>query len=247
MKAVFISDAHLNGSACDGYSYLMRFLDSIRGGADELFIVGDFFDFWFSGSNSVYPGFYDIVEKLLEIKKSGTNVSFFEGNHDFFLGDYFAQYGIKVFPDGATIDLDGKKLFVSHGDTVDDSNTAYLLWRRVLRSRLFYVIQKKIPSSILWRVSRIISRISRSRGRSNSGRASHSNGLVPRMSTFAMGKFDKGFDAVVLGHCHRPTLERHVINNRLKTFAILGDWISHYSYLVYDGGEFEMKRYHFIA
>ena len=245
MKAVFISDAHLNGSTCDGYSYLMRFLDSIRGDADELFIVGDFFDFWFSGRNGAYPGFYDIIEKLLEIKKSGTNISFFEGNHDFFLGDYFAQYGIKVFPDGAVIDLDGKRLFVSHGDTVDDSNTAYLLLHRILRSRLFYVIQKKIPSSILWRVSKIISRISRSRGKSSSGRARHSNGLVPKMSAFAMGKFDKGFDAVVLGHCHRPTLERHVINNGPKTFVILGDWIRHYSYLVYDGGEFAMERYHF--
>ncbi|MEA1971461.1 MAG: UDP-2,3-diacylglucosamine diphosphatase [Thermodesulfobacteriota bacterium] len=241
MKAVFISDAHLNGSACDGYSYLMRFLDSIRGGADELFIVGDFFDFWFSDSNSVYPGFRDIVEKLLEIKRSGTNISFFEGNHDFFLGDYFAQYGIKVFPNGATIDLDGKKLFVSHGDTVDDSNTAYLLWRGFLRSRLFYAIQRKIPLSILWRVSGIISKISRSRN----GKAQSSNGLVPMMLTFAMGKFEKGFDAVVLGHCHRPTLEQHVINSRMKTFVILGDWIRHYSYLVYDAGEFEMERYHF--
>ena len=82
MKAVFISDAHLNGSACDGYRYLMSFLDSIRGDADELFIVGDFFDFWFSDNNSAYPGFYDIIEKLLEIKKSGTNISFFEGNHE---------------------------------------------------------------------------------------------------------------------------------------------------------------------
>ena len=163
MKAVFISDAHLNGNACDGYRYLTRFLDSLRGSADELFIVGDFFDFWFSSRNDVYPGFYDIVEKLLEIKKLGTNISFFEGNHDFFLGDYFAQYGIKVFSDEAVIDLDGKKLFVSHGDTVDDSNTAYLFLRRVLRSRLFYAIQKKMPSPILWRVSRIMSRISRNR------------------------------------------------------------------------------------
>ena len=243
MKAVFISDAHLNGSPCDGYSYLMRFLDSIKGNADELFIVGDFFDFWFSGRDSIYPGFYDVVEKLLEIKKSGTNISFFEGNHDFFLGDYFAQYGIKVFSNEAVIDLDGKKLFISHGDTVDNSNMVYLLWRRALRSRLFYAIQKKIPLSMLWSVSGIISRISRS----NNGRARSSNGLVPKMSAFAMGKFEDGFDAVVLGHCHRPTLERHVINNRMKTFVILGDWIRHYSYLVYDGGEFTMKRYRFIT
>jgi len=245
MKAVFISDAHLDGSACDGYRYLMRFLDSIRGGADELFIVGDFFDFWFSKGNGIYPGFYDIVGKLLEIKKTGTNISFFEGNHDFFLGDYFAQYGIKVFPGGAAINLDGKRLFVSHGDTVDASNTAYLLLHRVLRSRLFYAIQKKIPLSILWSASRVISKISRRTSRRKSDGVRYSNGLAARMSTFSMEKFEEGFDAVVFGHCHLPTLERHAINSGMKTFVILGDWISHYSYLMYDGGEFTMKKYHF--
>jgi len=110
MKAVFISDAHLNGSVSEGYRYLIRFLDSIIGDADELFIVGDFYDFWFSDNERVYPGFYDIIGKLMEIKKSGTNISFFEGNHDFFLDDYFAQYGINVYPDSAIIDLDGVKL-----------------------------------------------------------------------------------------------------------------------------------------
>ena len=235
MKAVFIADAHLNGSACDGHRYLMRFLDSLKGGADEIFIVGDFFDFWFSDKNSVYPGFYDIVKKLLEIKSAGTDISFFEGNQDFFLGDYFERYGIRVFPDGATIDLDGKKLFVSHGDTVDDSNTSYLFWRRVLRSGLFYAIQKKMPSPILWRVSSVISRMSRS------FETRSSNGLAARMNMFAVERFEEGFDAVVLGHCHCPTLEQHVINGRIKTFAILGDWISHYLYLLYDDGEFVMK------
>jgi len=239
MKAVFISDAHLDGSDSDGYRYLTRFLDSIRGGVDELFIVGDFFDFWFSSENRVYPGFYDIVGKLLEIKKAGTNISFFEGNHDFFLGDYFTQHGIPVFTDEAVIDLDGKKLFVSHGDTVDDSNTRYLLWRGFLRSRLIYSIQRKMPLSILWYVSRELSKISRNRN----GGAQSSNGLAPRMRTFAMEKFQEGFDAVILGHYHHPMLERHTINNRPKTFVILGDWISHYSYLVYDEGTFAIKRY----
>ena len=237
MKAVFISDAHLNGSVSEGYRYLIRFLDSIIGDADELFIVGDFYDFWFSDNERVYPGFYDIIGKLMEIKKSGTNISFFEGNHDFFLDDYFAQYGINVYPDSAIIDLDGVKLFVSHGDTVDDSNTTYLLLRRVLRSRLFYEIQKLIPSSFLWRVSSIFSRISRS---GNAGEQS-SNRLAERMSAFADEKFEQGIDAVVMGHCHCPTLERHVINNREKTFVVLGDWITHYSYLLYDDGEFVMK------
>jgi UDP-2,3-diacylglucosamine hydrolase len=236
MKAVFISDAHLNGSDCDGQRYLLRFLDSLKGDADEIFIVGDFFDFWFSDRNSLYPGFCDTVEKLLEIKKAGTDISFFEGNHDFFLSDYFRRHDIRVFPDGATINLDGKKLFVSHGDTVDDSDTSYLFWRRVLRSRLFYAIQKKMPSPILWRVSSMFSRMSRSFGKMRS-----SNGLADRMSMFAEEKFEEGFDAVVLGHCHCPTLEQHVVHDRVKTFVILGDWISRYGYLLYSDGEFMMK------
>ena len=236
MKAVFISDAHLNGSVSDGQRSLIRLLDSLKGVADEIFIVGDFFDFWFSDRNSVYPGFCDTVEKLLEIKSSGTGISFFEGNHDFFLGDYFGRYDIRVFPDGATIDLDGKKLFVSHGDTVDDSNTSYLFWRRLLRSRLFYAIQKKMPSPILWRVSRMFSRMSRSFGKMRS-----SNGLAGRMNMFAEAKFEEGFDAVVLGHCHCPTLEQHVLHDKEKTFVILGDWISQYGYLLYDDGEFMME------
>ena len=141
-----------------------------------------------------------------------------------------------MFPDGATIDLDGKKLFVSHGDTVDDSNTSYLFWRRLLRSRLFYAIQKRMPSPILWRVSRMFSRMSRSFGKMRS-----SNGLASRMNMFAEAKFEEGFDAVVLGHCHCPTLEQHVLHDKEKTFVILGDWISQYGYLLYDDGEFMME------
>ncbi|MBW2675683.1 MAG: UDP-2,3-diacylglucosamine diphosphatase [Deltaproteobacteria bacterium] len=235
MKAVFIADAHLDGSTSDGYRYLMRFLSSIQGSVDELFILGDFFDFWFAGKNGVYPGFSDIVERLLEMQGAGTNVSFFEGNHDFFLSDYFEPYGIRVFSEGAIIDLDGKRLFLSHGDTVDTSNKAYLSFRRLLRSGLIYRIQKRLPSPVLWSLSRVISGMSRNR------EAPQSNGLDGRINMFATDKFEEGADAVILGHFHSPRFEQHVIRDRVKTFAILGDWMHHHSYLLYDDGEFLMK------
>jgi len=234
MKAVFIADAHLDGGASDGYRYLMRFLNSIQGSADELFILGDFFDFWFAGKNSVYPGFSDIVERLLEMQRAGTNISFFEGNHDFFLSDYFEPHGIRVFPEGAAIDLDGKRLFLSHGDTVNPSNGQRLL-RRVLRSDRFYKIQKKLPSWFRWWGAKVFSRVSRSR------EAPLSDGLEGRLAMFAMEKFEGGTDAVILGHFHSPRFEQHVMHDRVKTFAILGDWIHHHSYLLYDDGEFLMK------
>jgi len=236
MKAVFIADAHLDGSDSDGYRYLMRFLSSIQGGVDELFILGDFFDFWFAGKNGVYPGFSDIVERLLRMQKAGTNVSFFEGNHDFFLSDYFGPHGIRIFPEGAAIDLDGRRLFLSHGDTVDTSNRAYFALRRLLRSNLFYQTQKRVPSPVLWSLSRMISGMSRSCGGGPS-----SNGLDGRINMFAMEKFAGGADAVILGHFHSPRFEQQIMHDRVRTFAILGDWIYHHSYLLYDDGKFLMK------
>ncbi|MDO9516362.1 MAG: UDP-2,3-diacylglucosamine diphosphatase [Syntrophales bacterium] len=235
MKAVFIADAHLDGGTSDGYRYLMRFLGSIQGSADELFILGDFFDFWFAGKNGVYPGFSDIVERLLEMQRTGTNVSFFEGNHDFFLGDYFEPYGIRVFSEGAMIDLDGKRLFLSHGDTVDTSNKAYLLLRKFFRSRFFYVVQKKFPSWLVWSGGKGFSRMSRINEKPLSQE------LDDRINMFAMEKFEGGVDAVILGHFHSPRFEQHGIHDRVKTFAILDAWKKDHSYLLYDDGEFLMK------
>ncbi|MBN2398673.1 MAG: UDP-2,3-diacylglucosamine diphosphatase [Deltaproteobacteria bacterium] len=235
MRAVFIADAHLDGSASDGYRYLVRFLDSLRGNADELFILGDFFDFWFAGRNGVYPGFSDIVERLLEIQRTGTNISFFEGNHDFFLGDYFEPYGVRVFPEGATIDLDGKRLFVSHGDMVNTSQKSYRALRRLLRSNLFYRVQRTIPSPVLWSISRVISGMSRNYA------APPSDELAEEIAAFATKKFEEGADAVILGHFHYPRFEQHVVHDKVRTFAVLGDWISHHSYLLCDGGAFTMK------
>ena len=192
--------------------------------------------FWFAGKNDVYPGYSDIVELLLEIRKSGTGISFFEGNHDFFLGDYFEPRGIRVIPDGAVIDLGGKRVFMSHGDTIDTSKGGYLFLRRVLRSDLVYRIQEKLPSSILWRVSRAISRMSRSR---EEPPTEEINGTI---TIFAAKKFDEGADAVILGHYHSPRFEQYTKDEGVRTFVILGDWIRHYAYLVYEDGEFAMKR-----
>ncbi|TFG92051.1 MAG: hypothetical protein E4H15_04575 [Syntrophobacterales bacterium] len=76
---------------------------------------------------------------------------------------------------------------------------------------------------------------------SRSYEAPSSNGLATKIDLFAMEKFEGGADAVILGHFHSPRVEQHVIHDRVKTFAILGDWIQHHSYLLYDGGEFLMK------
>jgi UDP-2,3-diacylglucosamine hydrolase len=237
MKTVFISDAHIKTREDKGYDYLLRFFDAIRSDTDHLFIVGDFFDFWFCEGDRIYPDFRPMVDKLLELREGGVAVSLFEGNHDFFLADFFESHDIKVFPEDATLTLDGKRIFVSHGDMASEPTRGYLLLKSLLRSRAFYNFQKVVPSPLMWKISLMTSKMSRRHF------ARPPEGIAEGMRAFSERKFDDGYDAVILGHCHQPLLEEHMNDGKKKTFAALGDWISHFSYLVCDEGEFSLLTY----
>lgn len=232
MKAIFISDAHLKNMRSKGYQNLLSLFDAVKDTIDTLFIVGDFFDFWFCDNGNIYPEFRIMIDKLFELRNRGIAINYFEGNHDFFLHEFFGAYGIKIFQDGATLDLDDKKIFVSHGDTIDLSNGPYLLLRRFLRSRLFYLMQKNIPSSLLWKIAQGSSKMSKDR------LARPPEGLADAMRNFSMERFEDGYDAVILGHCHQPVLEQYMIDGRKRTFGIPGDWIDHCSYIQYVEGDF---------
>ncbi len=237
MKTVFISDAHIKSRNDTSYDYLLRFFDFIKNDTDQLFIVGDFFDFWFCGEDSLYPDFRPMVDKIIALNKGGVKVSFFEGNHDFFLTDFFERHKIKVFPEDTTLFLDGKRVFVSHGDMASESRRSYHLLRKMLRSGAFYNFQRIVPAPLMWKISRMASKMSRRHF------SRPPKGIADGMRIFSEKKFDDGYDAVVLGHCHQPLLEQHVNDGKTKTFATLGDWISHFSYLVCDDGEFSLLSY----
>jgi UDP-2,3-diacylglucosamine hydrolase len=258
MKAIFLSDAHIRKKNDKNYNSLVSFLGKLKhldsrdawhppreqsdAGSillDNLFILGDFFDFWFCKKDNIYPVFTPIIEQLIRLKKEGVHIHFCEGNHDFFLSDYFTQVlGMEVFEEWAEFVSNGRRFLLSHGDTVDQENSSQILLRRFLRSKFFYLLQKWLPSSLIWETARISSSISRHM----------SNGqediLADKMLAFAMIKFQEGYDVIILGHSHKPMLKNNIIvNNRQKIFATLGDWLNHSSYLSYDNGRFELVFY----
>jgi len=252
VKAIFLSDAHLRGTGDPAHERLGRFLDRLRGrgatGAgngsdapltvDHLVIAGDFFDFWFARGGLVYPGFRPMVERLEALGAQGVRIHLCEGNHDFFLGDYFTgRPGFAVHPEWAELTIDGRRILVSHGDTVDRGNRKYLALRRFLRSPAARLLQRLLPLSLLWRMARLSSQMSKEMSRESADR------LAEVMHRFARARFQEGYDAVILGHCHTPVLREEQSEGRQKTFAALGDWITHDSYLWYEDGRFSLMRF----
>jgi len=234
VKAVFLSDAHLRSSSTGQSEKLLSFFRDFSRRFDHLFLVGDFFDFWFCGDGRVYAPFRPMVDGLLALRAEGVAIYYFEGNHDFFLDDFFGKRGVAVVPRHLTIRLDGKLFYISHGDTIDRENRSYLRLRRFLRSPLSRRLQTLIPSPILWKVAGVSSRFSKDY--LNDPPAP----LVRKMENFARGKFFEGYDAVVVGHCHQPLLKETVILDRKRYFVTLGDWVRYFSYLVYENGKFDL-------
>jgi UDP-2,3-diacylglucosamine hydrolase len=238
MRAVFFSDAHLRGADDEGCSLLLSFLRDASRNLDHLFVVGDLFDFWFSRGGVVYPGFQPVIEELAAMQSRGVNIHLFEGNHDFCLAHYFTRYhGIEVFTDAALLQLDGRQLYIAHGDLVDESDRGYRLLRRVLRSRLFSGLQKLLPLPLLWRLARLSSDASKEY------LAKPQEALAAKMEAFALAKFEEGIDAVILGHCHLPAVRTHTVTARQRKFVLLGDWLNHRSYLTLDNGSFDLGYY----
>ncbi|OHE22536.1 MAG: hypothetical protein A2Z43_00545 [Syntrophobacterales bacterium RBG_19FT_COMBO_59_10] len=249
MKTIFLSDAHLKGAQDGSCKKLLDFFDHLRDGvgtdgpgsgqpAGQLVIAGDFFDFWFERNEVIYPGFRPMVERLSLLNRSGIGVSLCEGNHDFFLAEYFSRrLGIAVYTEWMELELDGRRILVSHGDSVDSANRSYLALRRFLRSALVFKLQRMLPLAFLWRIAQFSSEMSKGMSRGAQDR------LVEVMHRFALGKFMEGYDAVILGHCHKPVLRQKSYGGRQKTFATLGDWIAHDSYLLYENGHFTLNRF----
>jgi UDP-2,3-diacylglucosamine hydrolase len=251
MRALFLSDAHLISRREPGYVAVMRFLEVLegprkapRGGqapggeqrCDALFLAGDFFDFWFGREGRLFPDFLPVVERLAALRDEGVRVGLCEGNHDFFLGDYFAgTLGMEVYPEWADLDLDGKRVLLTHGDTIGPADAGASLLRKLLRSRFLYRLQRVLPAPFVWRVAHLASVTSRrvSREREDS--------LVGGMRRFALQKFEEGYDAVVCGHSHKPVIERYDASGRSRTFMTLGDWVRHCSYGVFENGEFSLS------
>ena len=248
MKALFLSDVHLKDPEGADYERLVLFFDRLRGrrngggetdapiALDRLVIAGDFFDFWFSKGEAVYPGFRFIVERLASLGMEGVRISFCEGNHDFFLSDYFSRKpGFDVHPEWAEFDFEGLRVLASHGDTVDTGDLNYMALRRFLRNPRTRRLEQRLPRSFIWGLARLWSRMSRE-ARGNSREA-----MLEAMNRYALEKIREGYDAVVLGHSHQPSLRRMWSGGRQGTFATLGDWTTQGSYLLFDDGRFTLK------
>lgn len=250
-KIYFLSDAHLGipdmESSRKREIKIVKWLDQIKADALEIYILGDLFDFWFEYKTVIPKGFTRLFGKLVEITDSGIPIHFFRGNHDIWAFDYFQkELNIKMYREPVIKELLGKKFFLAHGDGLGEGDQGYkfIKWvfERKINQWLFRWIHPDwgLAMGLFWsRRSRYANEARETKAQIDADLDSLENTRLPN---FAKSLLDKGekIDFFVMGHWH--TIKDIEIKAGSR-FIFLGDWISRFSYGVFDGDTFEVKQY----
>ena len=139
-KIYFLSDFHLGApdyaSSLIREKHIIKFLDEIKTDAEQIFIVGDLFDFWYEYKRVVPKGFVRILGKLAELTDNGIPILFFVGNHDMWMDGYFEkELGVKVYHHPATFEFNGKTFFIGHGDGLGPGDHRYKFIKKIFRNK----------------------------------------------------------------------------------------------------------------
>lgn len=238
LKAYFVSDAHLGvgekGVERQKERELIRFLDLVQSDGKQLFILGDLFDFWFEYRTVIPKGYHRLLAKLSEVVERGTEVSYLAGNHDFWLGRFFEdEIGMHVHAEPFSVTIGNARFFLHHGDGLAHKDLGYRILKRVLRNRLNIWLYSLIHPDLGIKLARFSSR----KSRDYTSQKDYGEG--DGMRAYAGRKIGEGYEYVIMGHNHKPVLER--IENGY--YVNLGDWISHYTYGAYEGDKFQLLQW----
>lgn len=239
MKNVyFLSDAHLGSLAIDHSRTherrLVRFLDSIKEKAAAIYLLGDMFDFWYEYKYVVPKGYTRFLGKLSELTDMGVEVHFFTGNHDIWAYDYLEkECGAQLHKQPLTTEIYGKVFLLAHGDGLGDPDPKFKVIRYLFHNRACQIMFSALhPRWAMWfgLTWAKHSRLKRKNGAEPPFMGEDKEHLVLYAKQYA--QHHPEVDYFLFGHRH---IELDIEVSKKARMMILGDWITQFTYVVYDG------------
>jgi len=242
-KTYFASDFHLGLKAgtdpAAREKKVVAWLNGIAPEANEIYLLGDVFDFWWEYGKVVPKGFTRFLGTISCLTDAGIKIYLFPGNHDMWIGDYLIkECGVEIFREPVIRNLDGKKFYLAHGEGLGSSDPWYkiLLWlfRNKTIQRLYSGLHPAFGVSIGHRWS-MSSRLGKGislpfMGEEKEDLFRHSRTLLEK----------EDIDYFIYGHRHLPLIYNLPGG---QVIVILGDWIESPGYAVWDGTELRLEEY----
>lgn len=244
-KIYFASDNHLGApnhkASREREDKFLRWLDEVQDDAAAIFHLGDLFDFWFEYKHVVPKGFVRTLGKLATLKDKGLPIYFFVGNHDLWMRDYFEkELGIPVYHRPQEFILDDKQFLIGHGDGLGPGDKGYKRMKKVFTHPVAKWFYRWFHPDLGVPLGKYFSM--ENKLISGDEDAKFLGEDQEFLIQYAKRKLEtKHYDYFLFGHRHLP-MEIPVGEN--STYYNIGDWLTNFTYGVFDGKDFEVKRYH---
>lgn len=243
-KIYFASDFHLGvpdlESSLEREKAIVRWLDTIKQDAEEVYLVGDLFDFWFEYKYTIPKGYIRFLGKLAELRDAGIPITIFRGNHDMWMKDYLEkELDLKILTEPIVKVYSGKKFFIGHGDGLGPGDHKYKLLKWFFASKTCQWLFSRLHPNLAFYIAQLSSRKSRAKtGSSDEKFLGQENEWLYQ---FCLQHSEKEkIDYYIFGHRHLP-LELNIEGR--ATYINLGEWIKSRTYAEFDGSNLKLRKY----
>ncbi len=243
-KIYFASDQHLgaptNEASLPREQKFVAWLNEVKEDAAAIFLLGDLFDFWFEYKTVVPKGFVRVLGKLAEIKDSGIPIYFFVGNHDLWMKDYFEEeLNIPTYHKPKEFIINNKTFLIGHGDGLGPGDKGYKRMKKFFTFPLFQWMFKWLHPDLGVRLGQYMSVKNKLiSGEEDAQFLGEENEWLAQYCKRKLAT--KHYDYFVFGHRHLPLNIQLQENSK---YLNLGDWISHFTYGVFDGTDMNINIY----
>lgn len=230
MTKLFIADLHLSEARPDLTNAFIHFLATKATQADELYILGDLFEFWI-GDDEQSALQQQITLALKTLSEQGCRLFYSHGNRDFMIGKRFArECGMTLLPPIYSCEIAGERTLLLHGDQLCTDDEAYQRFRRITSWPWLQWIFLHLPLSRRVKIAQQI------RQGSHKGKQQKSRSIMDVTPSSVNDCFAQHQATLMIhGHTHRPMIHELSLDNGQKVRRIvLGDWNTDLWYLQID-------------
>lgn len=216
--AYFISDLHLQESHPRTAAAFFQFLAGPAPQAQQLYLLGDLFEYWAGDDDLVSPFNRAVADALRALADSGVAVFWIAGNRDFLVGaDFAAAAGLTLLAEPHVTTIAGTRVALVHGDAECTDDDAYMAFRAQVRDRAW---QQQFLAMPLSQRKAIVAGLREGSRDAHAGKSMAIMDVTPAAIDALHAA--TGSATIIHGHTHRPALHRD--DARGRTRYVLPDW-----------------------
>lgn len=218
--ALFISDCHLSQNTPKTNKAFINFCKKEAIKADQIFILGDLFDYWYGDDMISQLWVKEICLALYQLKKKKIQTFFIPGNRDFLIGNtFFKESGLTPLNEIVKLNIQEKNIVLLHGDTLCSNDRLYFYFRKIIRSKLINKIFCSLPINFKKKITKTIRKLSKNRGK-KFAKNNYLEKVNANIKTVIKLMNQLNAKIMIHGHTHQPGYHQE---GQLERF-VLSDW-----------------------